>query len=140
MIHSEPGVYADLPSGAGVGFTLNRVPDYNQQATVSGINYSVRVWIDAASKMGFCAIDAQGIATATIDLDLPALTMFPDFVGGSNQSLFLNILEYTEGSEITGLSSMGALVIARNGAIRLYIKQDAALTEGSSDTKWFKLQ
>ncbi len=57
----------------------------------------------------------------------------------ASQSLFLNVMEYTEGAPVTSASSAGALIINRAGQMRLYINNAAAMTAGSSDCRFFKL-
>ena len=140
MIHSESIETEGIGDAVVFSAAVNRTPDYNQSGTVNGITYSVRMWFVASAKMAFCSLDAIGTAGDDIDIALPLITSLPDLNGNNTQSLFLNVLEYTAGNNITWLNIMGALVIAKSGALRLYIKKNATLTEGSSDTKWFKLQ
>lgn len=122
------------------GMNLNIDSNYDHSATTSGVSYRVRVWYDLPSKMAYAQIDAYGIAVAEINIALPSMAYGADLNGASSQSLFLNIIEFTSGGEVSSQSNVGALIISKDGDLWLYIKINASMIDGSSDAKVFRLQ
>lgn len=119
-----------FPSGAAT---------YNQSGVASGMQYSVRSWHSNTSKFAFIGVDLKGTATAEIDISLPSLAYQLDIVGSESQSLFLTAWEYTEGMTVSPEGLRGALIVSREGSVKLKISAGSAMTSGSSETKWFKI-
>lgn len=119
--------------------TFSGSPDYLYEDTVSGVDIVVRAWLFDGPKIGFIQLDVIGTSSSQIDETIDPLPLLPDLGEVASQSLFLNVMEYTEGAPVTSASSAGALIINRAGQMRLYINNAAAMTAGSSDCRFFKL-
>lgn len=122
------------------GMDLTSSPAYEHTGTTSGVSYRIRAWASPDSKMVYTQVDASGSSNAEISISIPSLPFSLDLNGNNSQSLFLNVIEYSAGNEVSGQNNVGALIISKNGAMRLYIREDAAIIDGSSDTKIFKMQ
>lgn len=129
-----------LTSGADGGMFPVGAASYNQSGVLSGLTYSVRSWHSSESKFAFVSVDLKGSAIADIDLDLPLLPYALDIVGTSSQSLFLTAWEYTEGLPISPEGLRGALIISKDGSVKLKISNGSTMTDGSSETKLFRIQ
>jgi len=120
----------------GVG-GLSNAPGYDQSGVSNGVTYRLRVWYSESSAMA--QVDVSGQASAVISIALPSLPKPPNLSGGSTQSLFLNLIEYSVGADVQADNIAGYLILSKAGTVRLFIRADAAFMTGSSETRVFRL-